>query len=126
MWRPGRRMPRPAVVATEGDLVIEGRVRARLLRLPLLDIEAHVVVTPARPPLTSPRRGRALAPARDAVGRPARDAVGRPGARAHGRMAPPRRRPALGPGHPAAPELGRAEQLIAEATSILHDASRLA
>jgi hypothetical protein len=43
-----RRDRRP-VVALDGDLVIDGRVRARLLGLPLLDLDAHVVVASARP-----------------------------------------------------------------------------
>ena len=116
MRRLRRQLPDAAVVAREGDLVIDGRIRARLLRLQLLDIDAHVVVTPARPPLTA-RHGRLVAPARDAVRLP--------GARDAGHAATPRRRPALGPGRATAPELGRAEHLIAEATSIIDEASRL-
>lgn len=41
---------RRPVVAREGDRIIDGRLRARLLGLPLLDIEAQVVVaTVGRP-----------------------------------------------------------------------------
>lgn len=42
--RSGRRSP----IAADGDLVIDGRIRARLLGVPLLDLDAHVVVGPAR------------------------------------------------------------------------------
>lgn len=43
-----RRSGRTSPVAADGDLVIDGRIRARLLGLPLLDLDAHVVVGPAR------------------------------------------------------------------------------
>jgi hypothetical protein len=48
MRRRNRRADRPPVVMRRGDRVIDGRVRARLLGLPLLDIDAHVVVATAR------------------------------------------------------------------------------
>ena len=47
MRRRGRRAER-LPVGRLGDRVIDGRVRARLLGLPLLDIDAHVVVATAR------------------------------------------------------------------------------
>jgi hypothetical protein len=37
------------VVPQPGDLVIDGHVRARLLGLPLLELDAHVVVGNAQP-----------------------------------------------------------------------------
>ena len=46
MRRRGRRAERLPVVR-RGDRVIDGRVRASLLGLPLLDIDAHVVVATA-------------------------------------------------------------------------------
>ena len=46
MRRRGRRAERLPVVR-RGDRVIDGRVRARLLGLPVLDIDAHVVVATA-------------------------------------------------------------------------------
>jgi hypothetical protein len=115
MWRLRRQVPGEALLAREGDLVIDGRIQARLLRMRLLDLDAHVVVTPARPPLTA----RGVRPV------PAREVVPRSAARDHGHAAPPRRRPSLGPGRATAPALGRAEQLIAEAGSIIDEASRL-
>jgi hypothetical protein len=46
-----RRGRRSSVVPHEGDRVIDAQVHARLLGLPLLRIDAHVVVGPARPPI---------------------------------------------------------------------------
>jgi hypothetical protein len=48
MRRRGRRADRPPVVVRGGDRVIDARVRARLLGLPLLDIDAQIVVATAR------------------------------------------------------------------------------
>jgi hypothetical protein len=97
MRRRGRQAQRPPVVR-RGDRVIDGRVRARLLGLPLLDLEAHVVVATARGGTGDLID--AGAPARRAV----RD-VGADGS--------------------APPELVRAVRLLAEGTSALDDARRL-
>ena len=95
MRRRGRHTERLPVVR-RGDRVIDGRVRARLLGLPLLDLDAHVVVATARD-----GSGRDVIDA----GAPARRAV-----RADGS---------------APPELVRAVRLLAEGTSALDDARRL-
>ena len=117
MWRLRRQLPGAAVVAREGDLVVDGRIRARLFRLQLLNIDAHVVVTPAlssahvpAPPAGGAHPGRRPAPG--GTGRPARGDAPPPAGAGAGTRRPP-------------PELGRAEQLIAEATSIIDEASRL-
>lgn len=105
--RPGSTSP----AAAEGDLVIDGRIRARLLGLPLLDLDAHVVVGPARPrPVAtsaSPDRARssraaALPPARTAV------LVDGPG--------PNGSRPSA---------LSRAMRLLGEGSTALDDARRI-
>jgi hypothetical protein len=98
MRRRGRRAQRLPVVR-RGDRVIDGRVRARLLGLPLLDLDAHVVVATARDESGRDVIG-AGAPARRSV----RDV------RADGS---------------APPELVRAVRLLAEGTSALDDARRL-
>jgi hypothetical protein len=95
MRRRGRRAKRPPVVR-RGDRVIDGRVRARLLGLPLLDIDAHFVVS------TAPDGTEATA-------------IG-PDVRA--------RRPVRADGS-APPELARAMRLLAEGSSALDDARRL-
>ena len=94
------------VVPREGDLVIDGRLRARLLGLHLLDIDAHVVVAPARPALTV----RALGSAATASGRQDRRAL-------HGRIGSV-------PDTPA-PELAYAVRLIAEGSSLLDEAAHI-
>lgn len=119
MWRRGRRQP---VAEREGDLVVRGRVHARLLGVPLLDIDAHVVVTPARPPLGA-RRGGLLSPGRRPITTTATivtddgdddgDEAGRP----------LRRRPVVGLARPV--RLARADDLIAESASLLDEASRI-
>jgi hypothetical protein len=83
-------------VVHEGDTVIDGRVRARLLGLPLLDIDAHVVVATARDGPGSGVSGR--------------DKPGLRAVRADGS---------------ARPELARAVRLLAEGSSALDDARRL-
>jgi hypothetical protein len=95
MPRRGRRGDRVPVVR-RGDRVIDGRVRARLLGLPLLDIDAHVVVATAREGSGSGVIER---------DQPALQAV-----RADGS---------------ARPELARAVRLLAEGSSALDDARRL-
>jgi hypothetical protein len=97
MRRRGRHTQRLPVVR-RGDRVIDGRVRARLLGLPLLDLDAHVVVATARD-----GTGDVI----DA-GVPARRDVRN--VRADGS---------------APPELVRAVRLLAEGTSALDDARRL-
>jgi hypothetical protein len=98
MRRRGRHAQRLPVVR-RGDRVIDGRVRARLLGLPLLDLDAHVVVATARD-----ESGRNVIGA----GAPARRSVR--DVRADGS---------------APPELVRAVRLLAEGTSALDDARRL-
>jgi hypothetical protein len=95
MRRRGRRAERLPVVR-RGDRVIDGRVRARLLGLPLLDIDAHVVVSTAR-------------------GGTGRDVIetDEPALRA------------LRADGSAPPELVRAVRLLAEGSSALDDARRL-
>jgi hypothetical protein len=95
MRRRGRRAKRPPVVR-RGDRVIDGRVRARLLGLPLLDIDARFVVSTARDGTEA-------------------TAIG-PDERA--------RRPVRADGS-APPELARAVRLLAEGSSALDDARRL-
>jgi hypothetical protein len=48
MRRRNRRADRPPVVMRRGDRVTDSRLRARVLGLPLLDIDVHVVVATAR------------------------------------------------------------------------------
>jgi hypothetical protein len=96
--RRGRRGDR-RLILRQGDRVIDGRIRARLLGVPLLDLDAHVVVSTAR----------------DAIGRDMIEAD-EPALRA----APPIRADGTSP-----PELVRAVRLIAEGTSALDDARRL-
>jgi hypothetical protein len=93
--RGGDRHP----IVRRGDHVIDGRIRARLLGLPLLDLDAHVVVSTAR----------------DGTGRDVID-VGEPALRAA--------RPVRADGA-VPPELVRAVRLLAEGTSALDDARRL-
>jgi hypothetical protein len=95
MRHRGRHVDRLPIVR-RGDRVIEGRVRARLLGLPLLDLDAHVVVSTARD-----------GSGRDVIetDEPALRAV-----RADGS---------------APPELARAVRLLAEGSSALDDARRL-
>ena len=97
MRRRGRHTQRLPVVR-RGDRVIDGHVRARLLGMPLLDLDAHVVVATARDGTGDVID--AGAPVRRAV----RDV------RADGS---------------APPELVRAVRLLAEGTSALDDARRL-
>jgi hypothetical protein len=98
MGRGGRRRDRILIVR-RGDRVIDGRIRARLLGLPLLDLDAHVVVATARD-----GTGRAMIEADEPAPR-----TGRP-VRVDGT---------------APPELVRAVRLLAEGTSALEDARRL-
>jgi hypothetical protein len=96
--RRGRRSDR-RLILRQGDRVIDGRIRARLLGVPLLDLDAHVVVSTAR----------------DGIGRDVIEAD-EPALRA----ARPIRADGTSP-----PELVRAVRLIAEGTSALDDARRL-
>jgi hypothetical protein len=98
MRRRARRVDRLPIVR-RGDRVIDGRIRARLLGLPLLDLDAHVVVSTVR----------------DGTGR---DVVepDEPALRAV--------RPVRADGS-APPELARAVRLLAEGSSALDDARRL-
>jgi hypothetical protein len=102
--RSRRRQP---VIPREGDLVIDGRLRARLLGLHLLDIDTRFVVASARPAVTMPTvgtRGRAGVDRREhATHRP----VG------------------VSPGAPALPELTDAVRLIAEGSNLLDEATRV-
>ena len=98
MRRRGRHTQRLPVVR-RGDRVIDGRVRARLLGLPLLDLEAHVVVATARDGTV-----------RDVI------EADEPALRAA--------RPVRADGA-APPELARAVRLLAEGSSALDDARRL-
>ena len=59
MRRRDRGRRRAFVVPQPGDLVIEGRVRARLLGVQLLDLDAHVVVGNARSAEVAPPAARA-------------------------------------------------------------------
>jgi hypothetical protein len=118
MWRRAR--PEVAV-ERRGDLVIRGRIHARLLRIPLLDIDAHVVVTPARPPLGARR---AALPSSPSSTRSARRPIAATAIEVRDRRpAAPRLRPVAG--LPTPVQLARAEDLIAESASLLHEASRL-
>jgi hypothetical protein len=87
------------LIVRRGDRVIDGRIRARLLGLPLLDLDAHVVVATARD-----GTGRDVIEANE----PALGAV----------------RPVRADGT-APPELVRAVRLLAEGTTALDDARRL-
>jgi hypothetical protein len=87
------------LLVRRGDRVIDGRIRARLLGLTLLDLDAHVVVSTAR----------------DGTG-PAVIQADEPASRA----ARPVRADGTTP-----PELVRAVRLLAEGTSALDDARRL-
>ena len=98
MRRRGRRTERIPVVR-RGDRVIDGRIRARLLGLPLLDLDAHVVVATARNGAV-----RDVIEADESARRDVR------AVRADGT---------------APPELVRAVRLLAEGTSALDDARRL-
>lgn len=104
--RRGRGRGREPRTARPGDLVIDGRLRARLLGLSLLEIDAHVVVAEARTP-------RAVRPA------------GAPSLRETGRASEPgiRRRVGSGADGPAPPELAYAVRLIAEGSSLLDEAT---
>jgi hypothetical protein len=112
MWRRGHRRP---AITRDGDLIIDGHVRARLLGLPLLDLDAHVVVAPARPALPVPASAfpaRRLAPPRS-------------GNVDRARRPPAVARPRASLGVPTPPGLAQAEHLIAEGTDLLDEASRI-
>ena len=105
------------MVAADGDIVIDGRIRARLLGLRLLDLDAHVVVGPARTRPTPAQEPPPRAVPRETARR-ARAAV--PPA------APSRAQPlggAAGNGLPT--PLGRAVRLLGEGSSALDDARRI-
>lgn len=108
----GRRGRRRPPVARDGDMVIDANVRARLLGLNLLDLDAHVVVAPARPGSRAQDTAvlhRAGAPRTDG-------AAVRPSARPRPRVTPPAS---------SLPGLARAEHLIAEGSDLLDQASRI-
>jgi hypothetical protein len=97
MQRLGRGR-RPPVVPHPGDLVIDGHVRARLLGLRLLELDAHIVVGNAP---------------RASSGRPAPfDGAAR----------------AVRTGQPADPDtlpLAQAQRLLAEGSTVLAEARRM-
>jgi hypothetical protein len=105
-----RRAGRRPVVAAQGDLLIDGRLRARLLGLPLLDVDVQVVVAPARPALTVPPV------AADRTGLP-----GRPESRSRWAAA----RTVAGTDESSPPQLARAVRLIAEGSTALDEARRI-
>jgi len=96
----------PPTIPREGDLIIDARLRARLLGLHLLDIDAQIVVAPARPPLTV-----------TAVGARDRAVPGRDGDQAM------QRRIDMTSDAPAPPELADAMRLIAEGSNLLDEAT---
>jgi hypothetical protein len=102
--RRGRHREHPA--PRPGDLVIDGRLRARLLGLHLLDIDAHVVVAPARTTRIARRGGPSSLAGRDRA-----------------READVPQRTGTGPDGPSPPELAYAARLIAEGSSLLDEAS---
>jgi hypothetical protein len=97
MRRRGRAR-RVLAVPQPGDLVIDGHVRARLLGLHLLDVEAHVVVGSA-PPV--PRTWAAETDGATAVAETGRTV------------------------DPDALPLARAQRLLAEGSTVLADARRI-
>ena len=106
-----RRRRRFAVTTPrEGDLIIDARVRARLLGLHLLDIDAQIVVAPAR-----------TAPTLVPVGVRGREGSGRAGTSGGHEM---QRRIAIPPDASAPPELAYAARLIAEGSNLLDEATR--
>jgi hypothetical protein len=106
MVRRGRRRDGGPVVPGPGDLVIDGHVRARLLGLRLLELDAHVVVTnaPSRRAVRASPAGVRPSPAGDGV---------------TGSV------PAAGPVDRDALPLARAQQLLAEGSSVLAGARRI-
>jgi hypothetical protein len=100
--RSRRRQP---VIPREGDLIIDGRLRARLLGLHLLEIDTRFVVAPARPVVTASAGTRSRAADRGEL-----------------RMHRP-----IGPSSdaPAVPELTDAVRLIAEGSNLLDEATRV-
>lgn len=95
MRRRGRRRREPVVVHDD-DMVIDAVVRARLLGVKLLELDARVVVAPARRPAR--HDAELLQPSDD------------------GRSV----------GSTSAPSLRRATRLLAEGSRALEDARRLA
>ena len=110
-----RRRGRASPVAADGDLVIDGRIRARLLGLPLLDLDAHVVVGPARTHRPASAPAAPLATSQPS-GRPAV----RPSA---GSAVVGTDSVAPNGSHPSA--LGRAVRLLGEGSTALDDARRI-
>jgi hypothetical protein len=94
----------------QGDLVIDARVRARLLGLHLLDIDAQIVVAPAR-----------SAPTLAAAGTRRGGGSGGDGASGPQEM---QRRIGISSDSPAPPELAYAARLIAEGSNLLDEATR--
>jgi hypothetical protein len=101
------------VAAADGDLVIDGRIRAWLLRLPLLDLDVHVVVGSARSRPALSHESRPPAPPRDT------------GTRASATPSAPRRAPDLSGAADGSPTLGRAVRLLGEGSTALDDARRI-
>jgi hypothetical protein len=91
-----RRARRRPLTARDGDLVVDARLHARLLGMPLLAVDARIVVAPARPALAVPASS-----------------------------APRLSRSSDGAAAGAAPELARAVRLIAEGSGLLDEASRI-
>ena len=102
-----RRSRQQPTVPREGDLIIDGRLRARLLGVHLLDIDARIVVAPAR-----------TAVAVAAVGSPDRAGSGDGEHAMH-------RRTRISADAPAQPELADAVRLIAEGSKLLDEAARV-
>jgi hypothetical protein len=109
--RPGRRGRRKPATPHPGDMVIDGHVRARLLGVRLLELDAHIVVG------TAPRAPAGWAAPIDATSRGAQDIAvpattgrTRPGPSTNGRDALP---------------LARAQRLLAEGSTVLAGARRI-
>ena len=109
--RPGRRAGRRPANSHPGDTVIDGHIRARLLGLHLLELDAHVVVGTA-----GSAGGRRDAPI-DAASRGAQD-VALPTATDRARSGPPPN------GRDALP-LAQARRLLADGSTVLEGARRI-
>ena len=112
--RPGRRGRRQPATPHPGDMVIDGHIRARLLGVHLLELDAHVVVgTAARAgagrtaPLAATSRGTGDVALPATTGTTGRTPQGPP---ANGRDALP---------------LARAQRLLAEGSTVLAGARRI-
>jgi hypothetical protein len=107
-----RRGPRrPPAAPGKGDLVVDARIRARLLGLHLLDLDARVI---ARTAGEETQVAATAIPADSTENTPTRDQVQLPV-----------RPVAEGVGSPGRPALSRAAQLLDEGSSALGDARRV-